>query len=391
MLKSDCEIEFQLFFSRAPTLYGMPKDKILLRGDGDTYSDQRNIFSAFVTEMKPTEPPLDMPNFPQDTLAIPDVSKEADCVSNGREEDIVVIPENLKEADIVSNGHERKMSVPEVSKDADTVSNSHDRKMPVVKIRVKHSAATSRAEETDNKTFEKSQGGQHEADRVTSSSVSVDAPPRNSVEAVSINNQNVEEVNSCHDHGSRMTASIGSAKLPSEGDNFGKELQCTADSSKVSLHLQPEDPSSPSILQDNNVDPHAKKYASLQTLSGTRQDLNGGTSGKEKEKKKKKDKEKKRKREDPEYLEKKRLKKEKKQKEKEMAKLLSEEVKPPSVEISGQKGETTIKMATVQLQKTIEPSGPKAAISKVESRADPSEGSSAPKIRIKLKSKTQNK
>ncbi|XP_031287927.1 transcription initiation factor TFIID subunit 2 [Pistacia vera] len=380
----------QILAGRAPTLYGVPRDKILLRGDGDTYSDQRNICAAFVTEMKPTEPTLDMPNFSRDNLAISDVSKEVDCVSNGREENILVIPENSKEADIVSNGHERKMSVPEVSKDADTVSNSHERKMPVVKIRVKQSAATSRAEEADNRAFERSQGGQHEADRVTSSSVSVDAPQRNSVEAVSISYQNVEEVNSCHDHGSRMTASIGSAKLPSEGDNFGKELQCTADSSKVSMHLQPDDPSSPSILQDNNVDPHAKKYVSLQSLSGARQDLNGGSSGKEKEKKKK-DKDKKRKREDPEYLEKKRLKKEKKQKEKEMTKLLSEEVKTPSVEISGKKGEATIKMATVQLQQPIEPSQPKATITKVESRAEPSEGSSAPKIRIKLKSKTQNK
>ncbi|KAJ0106687.1 hypothetical protein Patl1_19054 [Pistacia atlantica] len=343
----------QILAGRAPTLYGVPRDKILLRGDGDTYSDQRNICAAFVTEMKPTEPTLDMPNFSRDNLAIPDVSKEVDCVSNGCEENILVIPENSKEADIVSNGHERKMSVPEVSKDADTVSNSHERKMPVVNIRVKQSAATSRAEEADNRAFERSQGGQHEADRVTSSSVSVDAPQRNSVEAVSISYQNVEEVNSCHDHGSRMTASIGSAKLPSEGDNFGKELQCTADSSKVSMHLQPDDPSSPSILQDNNVDPHAKKYE-----------------------KKKKDKEKKRKREDPEYLEKKRLKKEKKQKEKEMTKLLSEEVRTPSVEISGKKGEATIKMATVQLQQPIEPSEPKATITKVESRAEPSEENS---------------
>ncbi|KAF2325523.1 hypothetical protein GH714_029824 [Hevea brasiliensis] len=295
-------------------------------------------------------------------------------------------------------------AIPESLKEADTVSNNPERKMPVVKIRVKKSAASSRAEEADNQTVERSQGRHHETDRGATSSVSVDAPQRISTEAVSASNQNIEEVNSCLDHGSRMTASIGSAKLTSDGDNFGKELQCTADSSKVFVHPQPEDPSSPSVMQDNNVDSGAQKYASLQTLSVGRFDHDGGSSvavvspfrGKEKEKKK--DKEKKRKREDhkghrddPEYLERKRLKKEKKQKEKEMAKLLSDDAKASSVDSRIKKQEpSSIKLATVQL-KPRESSGSKMANTYVDTKPEPSEGNSAPRFRIKIKNRTLNK
>ncbi|KAL9433311.1 hypothetical protein AB3S75_028191 [Citrus x aurantiifolia] len=372
----------QILAGRAPTLYGVPRDKLLLLGDGET-SDQKNVFASFVTEMRRAEPPVDVPNLSQDNLAVRDASKEVDCVANGHAENILAVPEAPKDADVISNSHERKMAVPEASKEADTVSNSYERKLAVVKIRVKQSTATSRADEADNRTIEKSQGGNHENDRGASSSVSVDAPQRNSAEAVSFSNHNIEEVNSCHDHGSRMTASIGSAKLPSEGDNFGKELQCTADSSKVSMHLQPDDPSSPSIIQDNNVDADAQKFASLQTLSVARHDLNG------KEKKEKKDREKKRNREDPDYLEKKRLKKEKKRKEKELAKLLGDEAKAPSVELVAKKEESNIKNATAQL-KPFEPSGSKVTISKVAAKPEPSEGTTAPKFRIKIKSRTQN-
>ncbi|KAK9198883.1 hypothetical protein WN944_014069 [Citrus x changshan-huyou] len=372
----------QILAGRAPTLYGVPRDKLLLLGDGET-SEQKNVFASFVTEMRRAEPPVDVPNLSQDNLAVRDASKEVDCVANGHAENILAVPEAPKDADVISNSHERKMAVPEASKEADTVSNSYERKLPVVKIRVKQSTATSRADEADNRTIEKSQGGNHENDRGASSSVSVDAPQRNSAEAVSFSNHNIEEVNSCHDHGSRMTASIGSAKLPSEGDNFGKELQCTADSSKVSMHLQPDDPSSPSIIQDNNVDADAQKFASLQTLSVARHDLNG------KEKKEKKDREKKRNREDPDYLEKKRLKKEKKRKEKELAKLLGDEAKAPSVELAAKKEESNIKNATAQL-KPFEPSGSKVTISKVAAKPEPSEGTTAPKFRIKIKSRTQN-
>lgn len=324
------------------------------------------------------------------------------------------------------------LAVPEASREADTVSNSHERKMPVVKIRVRQSAASSRAEEADNPTVDKSPGAHNETDRGGgSSSISVDAPQRNFTEAASISNQNLEEVNSCHDRSSRMTASIGSAKLASDGDELGRELQCTADSGKISLHPQSDEGLTPSgvleilegSMQDNIIDADAQKFASLQTLSVVRHEAEGGpgpvasvrtqSHGKSKEKKKEKDKDKKRKREDPEYLERKRLKKEKKQREKEMAqllsgeskhkekeisellsgeakhrekemaKLLSGEAKPAaSAEVGVRKEESGIQSATVQYKAS------ETNVSKVvaaATKAEASEGSSAPKFRIKFK------
>lgn len=299
--------------------------------------------------------------------------------------------------------------IPEVSKGADTVSNSRERGKPVVKIRVKHSAASSKAEDADNATVEKSLGG-------PSSSVSVDAPQRNFADAVSTSYQNFEEVNSCHDRESRMTASIGSAKLASEGDELGKELQCTADSSKVS---------SPNIEKDDGG-AKMQKYASLQTLFVAKHDLDSVSlvmaetysQGKEKQKKKKKkDKEKKRKRDDPEYLERKRLKKERKQKEKEMAKasslvelqstegklqtnlvtasemqrkegeietglmMASREAKSSTVELQLKQGEGQLKQGEGGVAKVI--------IKRMDSRCDPSEAtSSSHKFRIKIKNRT---
>lgn len=376
----------RILAGRLPTLYGVPRDQILQMDHAEICSEQKNGFITIVKETKSLEPPVDTPNVSHDGLALPEASREAD-----------------------------------------TVSNSHERKMPVVKIRVRQSAASSRAEEADNPTVDKSQGGHNETDRGGSSSISVDAPQRNFTEAVSISNQNLEEVNSCHDRGSQMTASIGSAKLASDGDEVGKELQCTADSGKISV-LPPSDegPLFSGIqdiqggsIQDNIVDVDAQKYASLQTLSVMRHEVEGGTvaavkpqsHGKAKEKK---EKEKKRKREDPEYLERKRLKKEKKQKEKEMAQLLSGEAKQKekemsellsgeakqkekemtellsgdakasSVELGVKKVESGIKLATVQY-KASESSVSKTVTTKVEA----SEGSSAPKFRIKIKNRSK--
>ncbi|XP_008244038.1 PREDICTED: transcription initiation factor TFIID subunit 2 [Prunus mume] len=312
-------------------------------------------------------------------------------------------PEPSKDGLVVSEPFKDGLAVLEPFKEADTISNSHKRKLPVVKIRVKRSATTSRAEECDNQTAERSQGGHLEIDHGPSSSVSVDAPHRNFPETLSHSNQNVEEVNSWHDPGSRMTASIGSAKLASDGDDIGKELQCTADSSKVSALPQPEDPS-PRYIQDNQ-DADVQKYASLQALSVPRNDVNGGSFGmvdslpRGKEKEKKKDKEKKRKRDkghrdDPEYLERKRLKKEKKQKEKELAKLLNETGKVSSGDLPHSRKEILgIKSANVQL-KPAEPSGSnKLVITGVEAtRPEASEGTSAtPRFRIKTKIRTHSK
>lgn len=276
--------------------------------------------------------------------------------------------EPQKEPDVVSVSvsHEVKKSV------------SYEVKKSVIRIKVRPSGATSRAEGSA-RSIERSQGilVRHDTDRGQTSSASVDAPQRISADAVSISNQNhVEEVNSCHDVGSRMTASIGSVKFVSEGDGFGKELQCTAESGNPSTSHKADNNNEmavPSFLpQDHSVDKEAQqKYASLQTLS----------VGKESEKKKGKEKkEKKRKREDPVYLEKKRLKKEKKRKEKEMAKLKSSSSDP----------------ATKKIERVVEakPEEPidGATLIKVETKAEPSatEARPLPKFRIKLKSKAFN-
>ncbi|KAM7475389.1 hypothetical protein LguiB_022632 [Lonicera macranthoides] len=240
--------------------------------------------------------------------------------------------------------------VSEAPREADTASNSHERRKPVVRIRVKRSAASSRAEDADNVTAEKSQGGHNIVDRGASSSVSVDAPERNFTEAASISNQNLEDVNSCHDVGSRVTASIGSAKV-SDGDELVKELQCTADSSKVSV-LSPSvgwSPPGDRIGKNKDVETGKHKYASLQSLCvpSSLAPENPRVHGKEEKKKKYKEKKRQRedrhKRDDPEYLERKRLKKEKKRKEKEMGKLMSGG--PPSAEFQKKKEKSKSKTA----------------------------------------------
>ncbi|XP_065860685.1 transcription initiation factor TFIID subunit 2 isoform X2 [Euphorbia lathyris] len=396
----------QILAGRVPTLYGVPRDKTICLGDAETCGEPKNIFVPLVPETEHVAPSVDGPNLNLDAIGVPHAPKEPDRVSSDHQHAMdLVIVENAKEPDTISSSHEPKMDsvIQEALKETDTVSQNQERKMPVVKIRVRRSAASSRGEETDNQTLERTRGGHRETDRGASSSISVDAPRRNSGEAASGSNQNVEEVNSCLDRGSRMTASIGSAKLASDGDNFGKELQCTAESSKV-VHPRLEDLSSPSMVQDNNVDTGAQRYASLQTLSVGRLDRdvdNGGVvvSPRRKDKGKKKDKEKKRKQEDhkgrksdPEYLERKRLKKEKKRKEKELAKLLlSQDVKTlPAVDLPVQKQEPSFKLATVQV-KPSESSGSKLVNTNVEPKTEMSEGNSAPRFRIKIKNRTLNK
>ncbi|PNY00213.1 transcription initiation factor TFIID subunit 2-like protein [Trifolium pratense] len=306
----------------------------------------------------------------------------------------------------------------ELSKEADTVSNSHERKR-LIKIKVRQSSATSRAD-TDNQMVERSLGGR-EIDHGASSSVSVDAPQR-FAETISIGNNNIEEVNSWHDPGSRMTASIGSVKILSDGDELVKELQCTADSSVVYSQPQPEDPSPSSFIQDNNIDADARRFASLQTLSVGKFDHDGESFGKEvpaRAKDKHKSKDKKRKshkghHDDPEYLERKRLKKEKKRKEKELAKLQSIEAKKPSIDLSCKKEEPKLDNVKQQL-KSVEPSGNNSIsdigkidskpidtkpsgnnsisdIGKIDTKPRASEGTSgAPKIRIKIKNRMLSK
>ncbi|XAR63884.1 hypothetical protein NMG60_11024024 [Bertholletia excelsa] len=483
----------QVLAGRPPTLYGVPRDETLRMGHAETCSELKNIFAAIVKQSKTAEPLMDMPNIshmecagdipnqsymeptevphfshPEPTaeptvdisnlsqpehinLLQPDASVDIPNLSPQEAPADVLRPSQPPQVHIPSLSHDG-LAIPELSKEADTVSNSHERRKPVFKIRVKQAAASSRADDADNATLEKSQGGHNDADRGASSSVSVDAPQRNFTEAVSLSNQNLEEVNSCHDPGSRMTASIGSAKLASEGDELGKELQCTADSSKVSMLPPPDDRSSPSIAKDNGGTTKTQKYASLQILCVPGHDhdsvsLATGDLPSHSKKERTKDKEKKRKRDDkghrddPEYIERKRLKKEKKRREKEMARLLggeaktssslelqkpetklgmdsreanvsagrlqvgkdenetrlpsaSRDAKSSSVELHGsnERERRGTKVTTVQVKPgEASGGGSKVVIKMAESRADATEASSTHKFRIKIKNRTLNK
>ncbi|XP_057719844.1 transcription initiation factor TFIID subunit 2 [Arachis stenosperma] len=445
----------QVIAKRPPTLHGVPREnRTLQMGLTDAFNYQRNIF-VLDPDSKPLEVPSSAQNPAQD-LAVSEGLKDAidEVAKNvlhgaGKE----AHDEAVKETPPMQSPKQLQTEIPlappletqnaecpqeplteahntefhrepptearnsefhqeppietriEVSKEADTISNSHERKTKI-KIKVKQSSAASRAD-TDNQIAERSLGaGRNDIDHGPTSSVSVDAPPRNCAETISTGHHNIEEVNSWHDRGSRMTASIGSAKIVSDGDELVKELQCTADSSVVYSHPLPEDPSSSSIIQDNNIDADARRYASLQTLSIARRDpdedsLRKEASGRGKEKHK--SKEKKRKREDhkdhkgrhhddPEYLERKRLKKEKKRKEKELAKLRSEEAKRSSLENSSKKEEPP-------QPKPVVPSGYNnnnsriAEVRRVESKPETSEGisSGAPKLRIKYKNQMLGK
>ncbi|KAH1248511.1 Transcription initiation factor TFIID subunit 2 [Glycine max] len=403
----------QILARRPPTLHGIPRENRTLHMSlAEACNYQKNIF-ALDSESKPLDLPSSTKNLTQNlgpTMeglrdAVDEAPKDQPCEASTQ-----VHLEALKEASLekpkevfTEFPQEAPIEAPnpnEVSKEVDTVSNSHERKRPI-KIKVKQSSATSRAD-TDNQVVECSLGGRNEMDHGASSSVSVDAPQRNFADTVSISNHNIDEVNSWHDRGSRMTASIGSAKFLSDGDELVKELQCTADSSIVYSQPQPEDPSSSSIIQDNNIDADARRYASLQTLSVARFDPDGESLGKEisaRGKEKHKSKEKKRKQEsnkghhdDAEYLERKRLKKEKKHREKELAKLQSDEAKRSSIDLSSKKVEPVVDVA--RQVKSVEPSGynSKVEIKKIDTKSEPSEGTSgAPKIRIKIKNRMLSK
>ncbi|KAL6994920.1 hypothetical protein U1Q18_005056 [Sarracenia purpurea var. burkii] len=400
----------QVLAGRPPTLHGVPRDETLRMGHAETCSELKNIFAALVKHSKPPEPPLDALNIlhmdSNPNFSHPDTTVDISKLSQ---------PEPTVDFLSLSHHLELPIVIPEASREAVSISNSREGgKKPVVKIRLRQSAASSRAEDADNATVEKSQGGHNDGgDHGPCSSISVDAPQRNFTEVLSMSNQNIEEVNSCHDPGSRMTASIGSAKLASEegNDEFGKELQCTADSSKV--YMLPTNPSddraSPSTVKDNGG-AKTQKYASLQTLSVPRHDLDSVSlvmadshshgKGKGKERTKKKGKEKKRKRDDPNYLERKRLKKEKKHKEKEMARLLGGGISEPVLATTSEKDEIETRLTMVSREtkspavelKPGEQGGPKVVIKMVDSRAaDTSEASSSHKFRIKIKNRTPNK
>ncbi|KAL8244208.1 hypothetical protein R6Q59_010466 [Mikania micrantha] len=382
----------QVLAGRPPTLCGVPRDEAMIKGHTEIYSELKNFFAAIVNQSKPPEPSLDALMLPYDgpasgTNMEPNIFPTDDNRIESQEFNLTLTELNIPKEG--NNNNEQKppdlaiLDSSEALKEPDTVSNSQERKKPVLKIKMKQSsAASSRAEDVvDNVVLERSQGAHNGGDHGTSSSMSMDAAlQRNFIEPANVGNQNLEDVNSCHDVGSRVTASIGSAKLPHDGHDDGdaallKELQCTAESGKV---------------QSNDAETvYHNKYISLRALSegvdglfvGPTNKL--GLDSKEKKEKKKKDKEKKRKKkdkDDPEYLERKRLKKEKKRKEKELAKLM---VTPPSIDVKHQaKTEEAVKddVADVQVAHVM---------TSVADVVKQSEGTtSTHKLKIKIKNRT---
>ncbi|XP_064954623.1 transcription initiation factor TFIID subunit 2-like isoform X1 [Musa acuminata AAA Group] len=276
----------------------------------------------------------------------------------------------------------------ETVREGDTVSNCSERRVNVIKIRVKQRSSSSKADDADHQ-MEYSRGGPNDAELGPCSSVSVDAPARGATEPFNISSQNNEEVSSSHDRESRMTASIGSAKLASE-EKLGKELQCTADSRLDALS---KDQLS---LKNINVEEMViSKTACLQDLSVVRHDGEGAMPPenaeelKEKGKKDKKDRERKRRRDDkvdkkddPEYIEKKRLKKERKRKEKELAKMQKGGDRSSSdMKISSRPSESRGSL----VDSKVEPGVEIHALKNNESISETAQGSITSKFRIKIK------
>ncbi|KAF8695253.1 hypothetical protein HU200_037470 [Digitaria exilis] len=256
------------------------------------------------------------------------------------------------------------------AKDADNISNCSERRN-VVKIRVRLTASSSKASDTDHRGH--SHGGRNENEVGPCSSMSVDAPMVGAgTEPLNVSNHNIEEQNSCHDRESRMSATVSNAKLM-DMHEVSKELQCTADSR---LDVVPMDQFSPAINPMGLVD---KPGIQLEVVSTS---YNGNQAPesmneveiKERKKKDKKDKKRKRdekrdKKDDPEYLEKKRLKKEKKRMEKEFARKQLEGGATPSEQ------QKTVKHSGSQ--EILPPRPPAAAV-----RAEPAPSQSAEPVPV---------
>ncbi|WOG82214.1 hypothetical protein DCAR_0101376 [Daucus carota subsp. sativus] len=463
----------QVLAGRPPTLSGVPRDETLRMGHAETCTELKNIFAALVKHSKPpvctlnptyedgsgvpgatrevdTEeikspvPLLDTITLANGVPVFPE-SKEVDNIFNTYEQNIPVIdlshdgstiPESYIDIDDISKSHnqtqkifQQDCSMFEGARKVDVVSCSQERRKPVVKLKVKQSVATNNAEDAENATYGKSQGVRDDADRGASSYISVDAAERNLTEPVSLSNQSIEDVNSCHDVGSHATASIGSAnKLVSGGNDLIKELQCTADSSKYSVFTPPE-----IRLPDvADIDIGDCKYVSLQSVSGTLSALDDGSRRVEnpyvhsrgKEQKKSKDKKRKRhdhksNRDDPEYLERKRLKKKKKQRQKQSGMTGSREASPSLAALGDEvKSKVSVgplnqevktgnsvhesKLAIVKGEEQLSPLDQRKADLSAEvaslqmSRAEPStatrqEGGTSRKIIIKLKTRPVGK
>ncbi|KAK4478763.1 hypothetical protein RD792_014262 [Penstemon davidsonii] len=278
-----------------------------------------------------------------DSSVTVEANKQPDTISNSHELNKPMLTEATKEPNtLVHDGliaveatkepntliHDSLITA-EATKEPDTVSNSREIKKPKLKIRVKQSAASSRAEYPNNTRILNNQERHTDADRGASSSVSVDAPRRNFPETLSAGNQNFEDANSSRDVGSRVTASTADC------DELVKELQCTADSSIVSLPIPPPNDLIRISTVKVDAEPQTSEHTYTASLDIRRHDAKESSglptdvqNSNSERKKKKKDKEKKRKRDghndDPEQLELKRQKKKEKRKKKELAKILAD-------------------------------------------------------------------
>ncbi|XP_068655195.1 transcription initiation factor TFIID subunit 2 [Aristolochia californica] len=393
----------QILARRPPTLYGVPRAQVSSSLEIDA-SCSHLIKAATLKLRIPNRTPdpslLDtLPSaieVPNESQEIHDGVKEnADTVSNGNER---------RNADLISNGEWRNANtVPNGNekKNTDTVSNGNERRLSVVKIRVKQSATSSRAEEVENNIAETSHAGPYETEMGPCSSASVDAPVRVANEPTSTSYQNIEEVHSSHGFGSLV-----------KDEELTKELQCTADSMKVGY---PEVHLSPATIMPDEVE-KGQKYP---CVGSSRPDGDGAPSCmdqnieiKENKVKEKKKKEKKRKREDKrdekgckddlEYLERKRQKKEKKkakEKEEERDKdkvnlQIGEEARVSSLlELSHTgKLKSKGKEQAAAIKKMAGQTEPKVVKAGLEHRAGAVEGNSTQstqsKLRIKFKSRT---
>lgn len=332
-----------IFIFRSPTLHGVPRVQLPATVSAETGSQQ-------VT--RPVHLKLKIPK-PQEPVS-----------DNGK------APEVLPTA--------------ETNKEGDTISNCSEKRVNVIKIRVKQLSSSSKADEIDHH-MDYSRACTNDAELGPCSSVSVDAPAR-ATDPLNVSNQNNLEADSAQDRGSRMTASIGSAKIASM-DELGKDLQCTADSRLAGLSKAQLSPT------DFKVDETVDERATLQEPPMHRLGV-GATASLDNEllprEKKYKDKEKKRKRDDrdkkgdPEYMEKKRLKKERKRMEKELAKMQKDGDKVSELKISPRNTESRGPLIDA---KKAEQDVETHVVASEDNRSETTKGAFPTKLRIKIKSR----
>ncbi|XP_074579970.1 transcription initiation factor TFIID subunit 2 [Curcuma longa] len=333
----------QILAGRSPTLHGVPRVQLPATVSAETGSQQ-------VT--RPVHLKLKIPK-PQEPVS-----------DNGK------APEVLPTA--------------ETNKEGDTISNCSEKRVNVIKIRVKQLSSSSKADEIDHH-MDYSRACTNDAELGPCSSVSVDAPAR-ATDPLNVSNQNNLEADSAQDRGSRMTASIGSAKIASM-DELGKDLQCTADSRLAGLSKAQLSPT------DFKVDETVDERATLQEPPMHRLGV-GATASLDNEllprEKKYKDKEKKRKRDDrdkkgdPEYMEKKRLKKERKRMEKELAKMQKDGDKVSELKISPRNTESRGPLIDA---KKAEQDVETHVVASEDNRSETTKGTFPTKLRIKIKSR----